>query len=133
MNLFVKLSIVPIFFVPLIAGRAGTREEAKVVEQPSVKTTEPWRITVGGRGWLDLLGGFRYTYLGEQVGLQANNIAINTASTQLVNQFGNSLPKDHRAIKRRVRASQNFRSFWGAWRTISGYEAVHTIRKGQAS
>ena len=34
--------------------------------------------------------------------------------------------------KRRVRASQHFRSFWGAWRTIAGYEAIHMIRKGQA-
>ena len=42
------------------------------------------------------------------------------------------LEQDHRAIKRRVRASQHFRSFWGAWRTISGYEAIHMIRKGQA-
>ena len=24
------------------------------------------------------------------------------------------------------------RSFWGAWRTIAGYEAIHMIRKGQA-
>src|ERR1700692_1895578 len=39
---------------------------------------------------------------------------------------------EHRAIKRRVRASQHFRSFWGAWRTIAGYEAIHMIRKGQA-
>jgi hypothetical protein len=23
-------------------------------------------------------------------------------------------------------------SFWGAWRTIAGYEAIHMIRKGQA-
>jgi IS6 family transposase len=35
------------------------------------------------------------------------------------------------AIKRRVNASQGFRSFDGAWRTIQGYEAVHMIRKGQ--
>src|SRR5215831_10181964 len=27
----------------------------------------------------------------------------------------------------------HFRSFWGAWRTIAGYEAIHMIRKGQAS
>jgi hypothetical protein len=52
MNLLVKLSVVPIFFLPLIAGWAGTLEEAKVLEQPSVKTTEPWQITVGGPvGW----------------------------------------------------------------------------------
>jgi hypothetical protein len=183
MNLLVKLSVVPIFFLPLIVGWAGTQEESKVVEQPSVKTTEPWQITIGGPGWLagvsgttgfhginsnvdvgvgqilrhinviysfgaevrrgrfgilgdllylnaqagtgersglvskvdlglqqflgeffgswrvlegprgslDLLAGFRYTYLGEQVGLQANNMAINAASTQLVDQFAEQL------------------------------------------
>ena len=47
--------------------------------------------------------------------------------------LNNVLEQDHRAIKHRVRASQRFRSFWGAWRTISGYEAIHMIRKGQAS
>jgi DDE domain len=46
--------------------------------------------------------------------------------------LNNVLEQDHRAIKRRVRASQHFRSFWGAWRTIAGYEAIHIIRKGQA-
>jgi transposase-like protein len=48
------------------------------------------------------------------------------------NISNNVLEQDHRAIKRRVRASQHFRSFWGAWRTIAGYEAIHMIRKGQA-
>ena len=175
----VRVRWVPIFFLPLVAGWAGTLEEAKVVEQPSAKTTEPWVITVGvpgwlagfsghtgfrgvnpyvnvgfgqilnnvnvisslagevrkgrfgvlgdylylngqagtderaglvskvdlglqqfigeffgsyriiegPRGWLDLLGGFRNIYLGTQTGLQANNMAINVASTQLVDQF----------------------------------------------
>src|ERR1700752_1861639 len=49
-----------------------------------------------------------------------------------VQYLNNVLEQDHRAIKRRIRASQHFRSFWGAWRTIAGYEAVHMIRKGQA-
>jgi IS6 family transposase len=49
-----------------------------------------------------------------------------------VHYLNNVLEQDHRAIKRRVRASQHFRSFWGAWRTIAGYEAMHMIRKGQA-
>jgi transposase, IS6 family len=39
--------------------------------------------------------------------------------------LNNALEQDHRAIKRRVNASQHFRSFWGAWRTIAGYEAIH--------
>jgi len=49
-----------------------------------------------------------------------------------VQYLNNVLEQDHRATKRRVRASQHFRSFWGAWRTIAGYEAIHMIRKGQA-
>jgi hypothetical protein len=183
MNLLIRLSVVPLLFLPLTSGWAGMQEEPRVIEQPSVKTTEPWQITVGGpgwlagvtgttgfhgvntnvdvgvgqilkhinviyslggevrkgrfgvlgdllylnaqagtgersglvskvdlglqqflgeffasyrviegsRGWLDLLAGFRYTYLGEQVGLQANNVAIGAASTQLVNQFAQNL------------------------------------------
>jgi transposase-like protein len=39
--------------------------------------------------------------------------------------------QDHRGIKRRVIASQGFRSFDGAWKTIQGYEILHMIRKGQ--
>ena len=57
MNLLVKLSVVLIFLLPLTAGWAGTQEEAKVIEQPSVKTTEPWQITVGGPGWLAGVSG----------------------------------------------------------------------------
>jgi transposase, IS6 family len=48
-----------------------------------------------------------------------------------VQYLNNVLEQDHRAIKRRIRASQHFRSFWGAWRTIAGYEAINMIRKGQ--
>src|ERR1700722_17538776 len=43
-----------------------------------------------------------------------------------VQYLNNILEQDHRAIKRRVRASQGFRSFY---RTIQGYEAMHAIRK----
>jgi transposase, IS6 family len=46
--------------------------------------------------------------------------------------LNNVLEQDHRAIKRLINASQRFRSFWGAWRTIAGYEAIHMIRKSQA-
>jgi IS6 family transposase len=47
--------------------------------------------------------------------------------------LNNVVEQDHRGIKRRVKASQGFRSFWAAWRTLAGYEAIHMIRKGQAS
>ena len=42
-----------------------------------------------------------------------------------------SIEQDHRAIKRRVRASKGFRSFPLATRTIQGIEMVNMIRKGQ--
>jgi len=45
--------------------------------------------------------------------------------------LNDNLEQDHRAIKRRDHASQGFRSFAGAWRTIQGYEVLHMIRKGQ--
>ena len=45
--------------------------------------------------------------------------------------LNNVVEQDHRGIKRRVNASQGFRSFDGAWRTIQGYEILHMIRKGQ--
>jgi len=45
--------------------------------------------------------------------------------------LNNIVEQDHRAIKRRVNASQGFRSFHAARRTIQGYEVVHMIRKGQ--
>src|SRR5215472_4400063 len=45
--------------------------------------------------------------------------------------LNNIVEQDHRAIKRRINASQGFRSFHEARRTIQGYEAVHLIRKGQ--
>ena len=49
-----------------------------------------------------------------------------------IQYLNNILEQDHRAIKRRVKAKQNFREFEAARRTIEGYEAMHMIRKGQA-
>jgi hypothetical protein len=44
-------------FMIAIPAWAGTQEESKVVEQPPVKTTEPWEINVGGPGWLASVSG----------------------------------------------------------------------------
>jgi len=71
------------------AGASGTGLVSKVdlgLQQFLGEFFGSWRVVQGPRGWLDMLAGFRYTYLGEQVGLQANNLAIDTASTQLVDQ-----------------------------------------------
>jgi IS6 family transposase len=48
-----------------------------------------------------------------------------------IRYLNNIVEQDHRAIKRRVRASQGFRAFHSAWQTIQGIETMHMIRKGQ--
>lgn len=48
-----------------------------------------------------------------------------------ITYLNNLIEQDHRYIKRRIVASQHFREFWSAYRTISGYEAMNMIRKGQ--
>jgi len=48
-----------------------------------------------------------------------------------VRYLNNIVEQDHRAIKRRVRASQGFRAFHSAWRTLQGIETMNMIRKGQ--
>jgi transposase, IS6 family len=45
--------------------------------------------------------------------------------------MNNVIEQDHRFIKKRIVASQWFRSVEGALNTIQGYEAMHMIRKGQ--
>jgi tetratricopeptide (TPR) repeat protein len=64
--------------------------------------------------------------------LQAAGDLADNCQHRPVQNLNNVLEQDHRAIKRRINASQHFHSFWCAWRTIAGYEAIHMIRKGQA-
>ena len=45
--------------------------------------------------------------------------------------MNNMVEQDHRYVKKRVVASQWFRSVHGALNTIAGYEAMNIIRKGQ--
>ena len=45
--------------------------------------------------------------------------------------MNNIIEQDHRFVKKRVVASQGFRSADGALSSIAGYEAVNIIRKGQ--
>jgi hypothetical protein len=79
-------------------GQGGTGEMSGLVSKIDVSLQQyigeffgSYRLIEGPHGWLDLLGGFRFTYLGEQVGLQANNMAIDAASTSLVDQFAQQL------------------------------------------
>ena len=76
------------------AGASGTGLVSKVdlgLQQFLGEFFGSWRVVQGPRGWLDMLAGFRYTYLGEQVGSQANNLAIDAASTNLVDRFAQEL------------------------------------------
>ena len=48
-----------------------------------------------------------------------------------VKYLNNVIEQDHRFIKKKVRASQCFKRFHTAERTIEGVEALHMMRKGQ--
>jgi IS6 family transposase len=48
-----------------------------------------------------------------------------------VQYLNNVIEQDHRAIRRRWRAMQCFRSYHTAERTLEGVEALHILRKGQ--
>jgi transposase, IS6 family len=48
-----------------------------------------------------------------------------------VKYLNNVIEQDHRAVRRRWRAMQCFRSFHTAERTLEGVESMHMMRKGQ--
>lgn len=48
-----------------------------------------------------------------------------------IKYLNNVIEQDHRAIRRRWRAAQCFRSFHTAERALEGIEAMHMMRKGQ--
>jgi transposase, IS6 family len=52
------------------------------------------------------------------VELKAGRVLEEKCTHRPVQYLNNVLEQDHLAIKRRVRSSQHFCSFWGAWRTI---------------
>ena len=45
--------------------------------------------------------------------------------------LNNVIEQDHRFIKKKVRASQCFKRFHTAERTLEGIESINMIRKGQ--
>jgi putative transposase len=48
-----------------------------------------------------------------------------------VQYLNNVVEQDHRAIKRKVRPTIGFKSFWSASVTLAGIELIHMIRNGQ--
>ncbi len=62
---------------------------------------------------------------------QAERIVPRDCKLRRVKYLNNVIEQDHRFIKKKVRASQCFKSFHTAERTLEGIEAVNMIRKGQ--
>ena len=102
----------------------------------------PYRDRIAAKGLLQLaLSGRRRPRVITVVGHPAYPSVIN--ELRRTGQLGqrcrfrcspylnNRIEQEHRFVKKRVVASQWFRSVEGALRTIAGYEAMNMIRKGQ--
>jgi transposase-like protein len=62
---------------------------------------------------------------------QVEKIVPQDCKLRRVKYLNNVSEQDHRFIKKKVRASQCFKSFHTAERTLEGIEAVNMMRKGQ--
>jgi IS6 family transposase len=62
---------------------------------------------------------------------QDEKILPHDCKLRRVKYLNNVIEQDHRFIKKKVRASQCFKSFHTAERTLEGIEAINMMRKGQ--
>ena len=62
---------------------------------------------------------------------QREKIVPKDCKLRRVKYLNNVIEQDHRFVKKKVRASQCFKSFHTAERTLEGIEAINIIRKGQ--
>ncbi len=62
---------------------------------------------------------------------QAEKVLPHDCKLRRVKYLNNVIEQDHRFIKKKVRASQCFKRFHTAERTLEGIEAINMIRKGQ--
>jgi len=62
---------------------------------------------------------------------QAERIVPQDCKLRRVQYLNNVIEQDHRFVKKKVRASQCFKRFHTAERTLEGIEAVNMVRKGQ--
>ena len=63
--------------------------------------------------------------------LKESALLPDSVEHRAVKYLNNLIEQDHRFIKLRIITSQNFREFQSAKKTISGYESMNMIRKGQ--
>jgi transposase, IS6 family len=62
---------------------------------------------------------------------QKKKVLPKDCTLRRVKYLNNVIEQDHRFIKKKVRASQCFKSFHTAERTLEGIEAMNMMRKGQ--
>jgi transposase-like protein len=62
---------------------------------------------------------------------QDEKILLKDCTLRRVKYLNNIIEQDHHFIKKKVRASQCFKSFHTAERTLEGIEALNMMRKGQ--
>ena len=62
---------------------------------------------------------------------QAEKIVPKDCKLRRVKYLNNVIEQDHRFVKKKMRASQCFKRFHTAERTLEGIEAVNMMRKGQ--
>ncbi len=62
---------------------------------------------------------------------QVEKVLPEDCKLRRVKYLNNVIEQDHRFVKKKARASQCFRSFHTAERTIEGVEAMNMLRKGQ--
>jgi len=62
---------------------------------------------------------------------QEGKVLPRDCTLRRVKYLNNVIEQDHRFIKKKVRASQCFKSFHTAERTLEGIEAMNVMRKGQ--
>lgn len=65
--------------------------------------------------------------------LKAEEYLVQTCKLRQNKYLNNIVEQDHRFIKKLVNPSLGFKSFYTARITISGYEIMNMIRKGQTS
>ncbi len=64
--------------------------------------------------------------------IKGNGLIPREVELRQVKYLNNVIEQDHRFSKRRIAYSQWLQTFETAEATISGYESIHMIRKGQA-
>jgi IS6 family transposase len=62
---------------------------------------------------------------------QEERIIPKDCNLRRVKYLNNVIEQDHRFVKKKVRASQCFKRFHSAERTLEGIEAINMMRKGQ--